>query len=81
MKPIREWLKELPRDIYDRIKVYEGTEVQSWSWDVTVESLSDAVMHGITWRETLEGDDFWVNVYDGYYDQAREILVAEQSTQ
>ena len=63
MKPIREWLKELPQDIYDRISAYEGTGVQSWSWDVTVESLSDAVMNAICWSEASEGADFWSAVH------------------
>ena len=79
MKPIREWLKELPQDIYDRIKVYEGTGVQSYHWDnVAVESLSDAVMYAIKYRKTTEGDDFWCNVCDGDYDQARKVLATRQ---
>jgi hypothetical protein len=71
MKPIREWLRQLPEDIWERILIYQNTEVQRKHWDFECKNLATAINGAIFWDFTSEGGMFWRYVSDGNYEDAR----------
>lgn len=61
-KTIKEWFAELPEEIRARAEKNLGDYGPGRSWPI--ESLSDAITQGFIWSDTLEGSDFWINIYD-----------------
>jgi hypothetical protein len=72
MKTIKEWLKQLPQDIYDRALAYEPTNMGSW--DEKVDSLCSAIALAFDWQETDEGFNYWDFAADGNYGTARLVI-------
>ena len=57
MKTVKEWLQELPDGYRERALA------QCLNCDVLVESLDGAIARMISWEHTMEGEDFWADVY------------------
>jgi predicted Rossmann fold nucleotide-binding protein DprA/Smf involved in DNA uptake len=69
MKTIKEWLMDLPEPVRSRALKY-GQELH---W-VNQNSLQSALGTAFTWHETEESGEYWVNVCNGDYDKAEELL-------
>lgn len=63
MKKIKEWLKELPEE--HREKAIRNCEKDICYTGYTYEdSLADALCEAFIWRSTIEGYEYWKNVYN-----------------
>jgi hypothetical protein len=61
MKPIQDWLRELP-DGYRELALVNHSKPSSYNFEV--KSLSEAVIEFIDWSKTNEGGKFWMDVSD-----------------
>jgi len=59
MKTIKEWLSELPEPARSQaLDNYEGPENRMAS------SILEALMIAFIWEATVEGWDYWNNIYE-----------------
>lgn len=64
-KTIREWLNELP-DGY-REQALENHEKYYKEDDAPkVWNIKDALYYGFDWYETIQGGEYWLNIYEAY---------------
>ena len=67
MKTVREWIQELPSPYREKILHYHETNhrcVQEWMFlDNSASNLADAVMDGLEWSKSDEGEDYWGAVF------------------
>lgn len=68
-KTIKEWVMTLPASIADRAMRYEQDH-----WDMKFRRLHNALISGFGWKETVEGFDYWVEVYRANYKYAESLL-------
>jgi len=63
-KPIEEWLSELP-DGY-RERALENRKKFPLTGNTHATSKADAVMGGFGWKQTPEGQNFWIAVHEHF---------------
>ena len=70
-KTVREWLNELPEPIRTRaVKNYD----ESFCEDKYAVSVNSAVNCAFNWDKSIEGNQYWANVYIGEYSEACALL-------
>lgn len=63
MKTIKEWLETLPEP-YRTEAIENATNEGSIRFRTKHKSLSEALGSAFTWYFTLQGHDYWVDLYD-----------------
>lgn len=67
-KTVREWLKELPKDVRDSaLTNYDKAQNSRHKRDESIhlKTQKQALKMAFSWRDTKEGFKFWEGIYNG----------------
>lgn len=81
MKPIEEWLEELPEPIKSRALYNRSMSDWAEKWGYyDASSLWEALSFGFKWDNTTEGEDYWMEIkecVEGRWNIDELLLIAE----